>query len=490
MSQPHTNRPMFAKDSSRLARWTVGDVVDFEEAEQRTLSGQDAEHVLGEDGKVLSKTFSEQSFRDVSRSRLFHAWLSLARSRDSKLFGSGIDRVFNVLTSVSWLIGIVLGCLAVPAYLAYKGEKPINVMVVFFGLIVLPWVITGTSLYLSSWLRGDSSKGGVGAGVAFLISRLSPEWRESWNDLRRVLQDHGKRIATLLAGLFFGFTQRIACGFGLGALLSILFHVTVFDLAFGWESTLSVGAEFMCFFVNVISAPWSWFWTASVPTLEQVRESRFSYLAGMEAASVNATRSWWPFIVGNLVFYVVIPRFLLVVYAGWKTSRRLVTLDFTRTQDIALHRRLNGHLFQADEPSRTGFLGNDAEVYAPSFAENGSWDLLLGEGLVQKEEDIRAQVESILHGNINQISTVEVDYADGNREVLQALLQSKDGLAIALPASVNPVDAIAVTLQRFSDVSPVRDNVIILFGPEQRLALWRRWLREKQLGFDLLGVNE
>ena len=170
-------------------------------------------------------------------------------------------------------MGIVLGCLAVPAYLAYKGEKPINVMVVFFGLIVLPWVITGTSLYLSSWLRGDSSKGGVGAGVAYLISRLSPEWRESWNDLRRVLQEHGKRIVPILAGLFFGFTQRIACGFGLGALLSILFHVTVFDLAFGWESTLSVGAEFMCFFVNVISAPWSWFWTASVPSLEQVRES-------------------------------------------------------------------------------------------------------------------------------------------------------------------------------------------------------------------------
>lgn len=481
---------MFAKDSSRSPRWTVGDVVDFEEAEQRTLSGQDAENVLGEDGKVLSKTFSGQSFRDVSRSKLFHTWLSLARSRDSQLFGSGIDRVFSVLTSVSWLIGIVLGCLAVPAYLAYKGEKPINVMVVFFGLIVLPWVITGTSLYLSSWLRGDSSKGGVGGGVAFLISRLSPEWRESWNDLRRVLQDHGKRIATILAGLFFGFTQRIACGFGLGALLSILFHVTVFDLAFGWESTLSVGAEFMCFFVNVISAPWSWFWTASVPTLEQVRESRFSYLAGMEAASVNATRSWWPFIVGNLVFYVVIPRFLLVAYAGWKTSRRLSTLDFTRTQDIALIRRLSGPLFQTKESSRTGYLGEDAEIKSPTFAENGSWNLLLGEGILQSEDSVRGKVEAALYGKITRVETVEVDYADGNEEVLQSLLQSEDGVVVAMPADINPVDAIAATLQSFSDASPSNDKVIILFGPEQRQNLWRRWLREKQLGFDLLGVCE
>ncbi len=481
---------MFAKDSSRLPRWTVGDVIDFEEAEQRTLSGQDAENVLGEDGKVLSRTFSDQNFRDVSRGKLFHAWLSLARSRDLQLFGSGIDRVFNVLTSASWLIGIVLGCLAVPAYLAYKGEKPINVMVVFFGLIVLPWVITGTSLYVSSWLRGDSSKGGVGAGVAYLISRLSPEWRESWNDLRRVLQEHGKRIVPILAGLFFGFTQRIACGFGLGALLSILFHVTVFDLAFGWESTLSVGAEFMCFFVNVISAPWSWFWTASVPTLEQVRESRFSYLAGMEAASVNATRSWWPFIVGNLVFYVVIPRFLLVAYAGWKTSRRLATLDFTRTQDIALIRRLSGPLFQTDEPSATGFLGDDAELHTPSFAVNGSWNLLLGEGLQQKEERIRTQVEAVLHGKVKYVAPVEVDYADGNEKVLQSLLQAEDGMVVAVPAEINPVDAIAATLQSFSDASPSNDKVIILFGPEQRQNLWRRWLREKQLGFDLLGVSD
>ena len=490
MSQPHTNRPTFAKGKARVPRWTVGDVIDFEEAEQKTLSSQDAESVLREDGKTLSRTFAEQGFSGVPRVALCHAWLSLARSRDSQLFGSGIDRVFSVLTSTSWVMGIVLGCLAVPAYLAYKGEKPINVMVVFFGLIVLPWVITGGSLYFSVWLRGSSSKGSVGAGIAFLVSRLSPEWRASWSDLRRILREHGKRIASISSGLFFGFTQQVACGFGIGALLSILFHVTVFDLAFGWESTLSIGAEFMCFFANVISAPWAWLWTASVPSLEQVRESRFSYLAGMEAASVNATRSWWPFIVGSLMFYVVIPRFLLVVYASWKTSRRLSTLDFTRTQDIALIRRLSGPLFQTKESSRTGFLGEAAEIQSPTFAENGSWNLLLGEGILQSEDSVRGKVEAVLYGKIKRVANVEVDYADGNEEVLQSLLQSEDGVVVAMPADINPVDAIAVTLQSFSDASHSKDKVIILFGPEQRQNLWRRWLREKQLGFDLLGVCE
>ena len=490
MSQPHTNRLTFAKGKARVPRWTVGDVIDFEEAEQKTLSSQDAESVLREDGKTLSRTFAEQGFSGVPRVALCHAWLSLARSRDSQLFGSGIDQVFSVLTSTSWVMGIVLGCLAVPAYLAYKGEKPINVMVVFFGLIVLPWLITGGSLYFSVWLRGSSSKGSVGAGIAFLVSRLSPEWRASWSDLRRILREHGKRIASISSGLFFGFTQQVACGFGIGALLSILFHVTVFDLAFGWESTLSIGAEFMCFFANVISAPWAWLWTASVPSLEQVRESRFSYLAGMEAASVNATRSWWPFIVGSLMFYVVIPRFLLVVYASWKTSRRLSTLDFTRTQDIALIRRLSGPLFQTKESSRTGFLGEAAEIQSPTFAGNGSWNLLLAEGILQSEGSVRGKVEAALYGKIKRVANVEVDYADGNEEVLQSLLQSEDGVVVAMPADINPVDAIAATLQSFSDASHSKDKVIILFGPEQRQNLWRRWLREKQLGFDLLGVCE
>lgn len=160
MSQPHTNRPTFAKGKTHVPRWTVGDVIDFEEAEQKTLSSQDAESVLREDGKTLSRSFAEQGFSEVPRDAVCYAWLSLARSRDPQLFGSGIDRVFSVLTSASWLLGIVLGCLAVPAYLAYKGEKPINVMVVFFGLIVLPWVVTGGSLYFSAWLRGRSSRGG------------------------------------------------------------------------------------------------------------------------------------------------------------------------------------------------------------------------------------------------------------------------------------------------------------------------------------------
>ena len=126
----------------------------------------------------------------------------------------------------------------------------------------------------------------------------------------------------------------------------------------------------------------------------------------------------------------------------------------------------------------------------PSFPVDSSWNLLLSEGLFQGEEHMRAQVENALRGKINFLAHIEVDYADGNEHVLKSLMESKDGVVVAMPAEINPVDAIAATLQTFSDASSSTDNVIILFGPEVRLSLWRRWLREKQLGFDLLGVRK
>ena len=53
-----------------------------------------------------------------------------------------------------------------------------------------------------------------------------------------------------------------------------------------------------------------------------------------------------------------------------------------------------------------------------------------------------------------------VVYADGNEHVLKSLLKSKDGVVIAIPAEINPVDAIAVTLQTFLHAAPSREPLI------------------------------
>ena len=491
MSHTQSKRAGLVGNRCRTPRWTLGDVIDFEEAEQRALESRDAVSDLHEDRRALLEVCPMQEVSQERRPTLFRAWLDVVRIRDSRLFGAGVDSVFGVLNIASWVIGLVLGGFAVPAYLAYNGEKPINITVVFFGLIVVPWVITFGSIFFSIWLRGTSVKGGIGSRLAFLFSRFSREWKESWKEFTRVLKQHGRRITDISGWLFFSFTQQIACGFGLGALGSILFHVTAVDLAFGWESTLNVGAELMHGLATVIASPWAWFWGSGVPTLDQVRESRFSYLSGMETVSVSATRSWWPFLVGCLVFYVVVPRVALSAAAHWMFTWRLASLDFTRTQDAALMRRLRGPRFQTEEPSRTGHLGGTAEGHVLSFSKNGSWNLLIGEGLGYEEEYVQKQVENVLHGTIQRVTRIEVDYADGNGQVLKSLASSESGVVVAIPADTNPVDAIADTLHVFNEASPSKDNVIVLFGPEQqRQDLWRRWLREKQLDFDVVGVPE
>ena len=491
MSHTQSKRAGLVGNRCRTPGWTLGDVIDFEEAEQRALASRDGESELHEDRRALLEVLPMQEVSQHRRATLFRAWLDVVRIRDSRLFGAGVDRVFGVLNIASWVIGLALGGFAVPAYLAYNGEKPINITVVFFGLIVVPWVITFGSMFFSIWLRGTSVKGGVGSTLAFLFSRFSREWKESWKEFTRVLKQHGRRITNISSWLFFSFTQQIACGFGLGALGSILFHVTAVDLAFGWESTLNVGAELMHGLATFIATPWAWFCGSGVPTLDQIRESRFSYLSGMETISVSATRSWWPFLVGCLVFYVVVPRVALSAVAHWMFSWRLASLDFSRTQDLALMRRLRGPRFQTEEPSRTGHLGGTADGHVLSFSKDGLWNLLIGEGLGYEEEYVQKHVENVLHGTIQRVTRIEVDYADGNRQVLKSLASSEDGVVVAIPADTNPVDAIAGTLQAFHEASPSQDNVIVLFGPEQqRQDLWRRWLREKQLDFDVVGVPE
>jgi DNA-binding Lrp family transcriptional regulator len=129
-------------------------------------------------------------------------------------------------------------------------------------------------------------------------------------------------------------------------------------------------------------------------------------------------------------------------------------------------------------------------VHVPSFTRNGSWGLLLGEGLDIDEETVREQVEKLLHGKIQFVKRVEIDYADGNHQALEALRKNSAGVIVAVPADTNPVDAIAGTLNAFREASNSNDNVILLFGKVQRQDLWRRWIREKHLGFDLLGVPE
>jgi hypothetical protein len=106
----------------------------------------------------------------------------------------------------------------------------------------------------------------------------------------------------------------------LGTLAGTLFSVAVTDLAFGWQSTLRIGAEGMLGLVSFLALPWSWLpadW-GLIPTLSQIEGSRIILKDGMEALASADLVAWWPFLCMCLAAYALLPRLALlgVAYRG------------------------------------------------------------------------------------------------------------------------------------------------------------------------------
>lgn len=469
--------------------WTLGDLIDFERAAASVMSGPGSLAALAGDGKSLEQHFPGQSLYEVPRPQLFRLWLDLRRRQDRSLFGRKIDRVLRVLGIAAWVIGSVAGFLAGGGYLQYNGAKPVNVMWFLFWLVLCPWIVTALGMAVSCGLHDGAGSNLLGGLMGSVLSRLSKEYRDSWHALTVALHEQGSRLAPIAVWPILGISQRFACGFGLGALVGLVGYVIGVDLAFGWESTLNVGGEAIHAVVRCVAAPWLWLFPGSAPTLEQVRDSRFTHLVGLQKTAIPATRAWWPFLVGCLALYAVFPRFLMIQATEWKMRRALARLEFTRAVDGALARGLWGRLFIDDGPKPDGGgapIGSPLPPRAPSQA---TWTLLVAEGLDAGNPAVRADVMQHLPGTATQVSPFEIDYAAANHAIVEVIEKSSDGLVVAIPASTDPLDAMRLTLAELRKACDGRDRFIALFGSEERRRLWERWAqREPKVDFSIIPV--
>lgn len=470
--------------SSEARDWTLGDVIDFERAVASVTSEPEATAALSDDGRLLATHFPGQSLDDVPRAQLFRRWLDLKRTRDASLFGPKIDRGFRMLGFATWLIGGVAGFLAAGGYLEYNGSKPINVMWFLFWLVLCPWIVTAMGMAVSFGLRDQAGPKLLGGPIATVLSRLSPEHRDLWHAWTDALHKHGSRLAPIAVWPILGISQRFACGFALGTLVGLLGYVIGVDLAFGWESTLNVGAEAIHAVVRFFAAPWLWLFPSGAPTLEQVRDSRFTHLVGLKETALTATRAWWPFLVGFLVFYAVGPRFLMIQLSEWRRRRSLARLDFTRGIDADLTRRLRGPSFIKVGPEPPGGgLGQAKDPPSPVRPSQTTWTVLVAEGLDAGSPAVTDGVMKHLPGSVTHVMPFEIDYAAGNETILDAVKKSRDGLVVAVPASTDPIDAMRLTLAELRQACDGRDGFIALFGSKERETLWRRWA-DKSPGVD------
>lgn len=202
--------------------------------------------------------------------------------------------------------GALLGLLTMAGLLFYDGGQQINVT------LLLGFVALQLLLALVTALQG--------------LCGWQP-WRLLGNWLSRrqapATTDSGYGLVTLRPQLMTLNAQAGGLAFAISAWLTLVTAVVIQDLAFGWSTTLATASADYHVLIQGIAWPWAGWLPAAVPDLQLVTDTRFFRLGG-SANPVDAARwgAWWPFLAMTWLFYVILPRLLLLLFAGWHLQRR------------------------------------------------------------------------------------------------------------------------------------------------------------------------
>lgn len=350
-------------------RWGVSELIDLE-----------AQLFLDR-----ARTEQELLRRDVAIGRgatgrgqtaLLATWVeAIRREHKPALPGRALERAYRQGNGLLILASFVIGLGSASAMLRFSGEHPINVLVVL-GIFVLGQllavVLTIVAFALASRnpavFENRPLTVLVRSGVAWLWRRGRERFSErdfrealNWMRGRRPLYARVERL------LVFGSLQRAAVAFNLGVLVAFMIFVTFTDLAFGWSTTLRVGAEELYRTCKSLAAPWAAWLEEATVSMELVRGTQYSRLEGgyLEhvgggAVDLSIYGDWWRFLVASIVAYGLAPRVVLLAGGGWLVRSALKEVP-PRTPEVErLLVRLSGEAIQVrhrDDPGNVSPLG-------------------------------------------------------------------------------------------------------------------------------------
>ena len=280
--------------------------------------------------------------------------VKLQQPSRSEKFSSYLYGVTLTLVIVAFVLGLLSGI----GLLSYSGHEPVNViyfiaMVVFFPLLTM-------SLTLFSMLRANSAKS--------LLVHVSPAfWMEKiLSFLPSKIQNSMKEIKInplLLNWIVIRRSQLIALFFSLGLLLALLAMVVTKDIAFAWSTTLHVTPEAFHSFLNSLAFAWRDFFPSAVPSIELIERSQYFRLGDKLSEEMirNASQlgEWWKFLAFATLFYALILRFLMYLFASFGLNRAIKKSFLT----LKGARRL---LKEMNEPIITTRAVNDEEKFIPT----------------------------------------------------------------------------------------------------------------------------
>ncbi len=330
-----------------------------------------------------------------TRRALLARWVAAIRSADEGSPGKGFERALRRASALLSLSMFAVGVIVAFGIFHFTGDHPINVLVVL-GVLVFVQLLTLAISIAALGIAIVSPGFFEGLPLVLLLERLASHlWRKAGarvaddptrdaiNRLltRRSLYDRVERY------VLFRHLQLAAAWFNVGALTVLLIDVTVTDLAFGWSTTLQLGAESFLELCQTLAAPWSKWLSQATPTFELVRATQYfrlegAYVGVSEGARVGdpaLSGQWWPFLASCLFFYGLLPR---VVLAAWSSimvslSLRGVSLD---TPDVErLVARLTGpsiRRIHGEDPGNVTPLGAGLEPVGSALGDRVHDDAL------------------------------------------------------------------------------------------------------------------
>lgn len=278
-------------------------------------------------------------------------WAQIGRAQIDSNTDPDEHRLTSIVIGASFILvvlGAFFGAGVAGVAFAYDGRYPVNLFALLGLLVLLPiTTLLFTLLLLPRRIPGLANL--QGSLAALNPARWLAHGLDRYLDLDLFRwRAGGSSAARFSKWQLVAFAQWLAVGFYVGALVLALLLVAFTDLAFGWSTTLEVGADGVYQFLSALAAPWAWGLPVAVPDADLVAQSRYFRLGDSNQVPAARLGDWWPYVCMVVGVYGLLPRVGLLVFASVRLRAARTAMLLDDPQVTALLDRISTPLVQHD----------------------------------------------------------------------------------------------------------------------------------------------
>ena len=457
--------------------WNIADLIDlhyFRQTDEELLRREGEAPLVKRDRIIYLAKIAPQFGKadDLPPRILVRKWLAMRRLQHRQerghvgqaLPGTLWRELTVVFRGLACLCGLLAGLGLAGSLLLYSGSTPLNVSVYFGLFVVLQLLMVGgqSLFFLYRRLRRIPMESTVLYALLGrllmrtlegvrrrLQRRISGQRRLDLAALLGSVQQH-KELAALLIWPAFILVQLGGIGFNLGIIGATLAKVAFADIAFAWQSSLQLSAQWVANLVGWIALPWSWIAPQTVPSLAQIQGSQMVLKEGMVHLATSDLVAWWPFLCCAVAFYGLLPRCLLLTLGLIRQRQALEQLHFATLGLRPLLQRMTVPRIDAKGAPEP------AESAAPAPPVRAALEAVVGgdENPLNAEPDLPLQPFVPVAEGMSAVLLIPDElYEDCPQAALLALLQPGWGAAIACVRHGAPDQTEADTLSRVRETA-------------------------------------